>query len=75
MPRIPTYTTLTGTILADTGKAIKLKIDKVSDTPLTESHTAWIPVSQISKMFKDPNQTGADWVMAAEWLVKKMELA
>ena len=75
MSRVTTYTTLTGTILADTGKAIKLQIDRLGDNPLTESHTAWIPVSQISKMFKDPNQTGADWVMAAEWLVKKMELS
>lgn len=74
MPRIPTYTTLTGTILADTGKAIKLKIDKVGDATLESSITHWIPISQIPKMFKDPNETGADWVMATEWICKTKEL-
>lgn len=70
-----TYITLTGTILADTGKAIRMQIAKMSGENLSASRTEWVPVSQISKMFKDPNETGADWIMVAEWLVNKLELA
>lgn len=68
------YITLTGTILADTGKAIKIQISKVSDTELTHPRTEWIPVSQCSKMFKNPNAVGEDWIMVAEWVCQSKEL-
>lgn len=74
MARTTTYVTLTGTILADTGKAIKIRIDKVSGESLNESVEHWFPVSQLTKMFKDPNITGQDWIMAAEWICKEKEL-
>lgn len=73
MTRITTYITLTGSILADTGKAIKMHITHVSGEPI-EPVDHWIPVSQCQKMFKDPNTTGNDWVNAAEWICKQKEL-
>lgn len=69
-----TYVTLSGTILADTGKAVKLLITQVSGEKLEQSRTEWIPVSQCSKMFKDPTASGEDWVMVAEWLCKEKNL-
>lgn len=69
-----TYITLTGTILADTGKAIRVQVTHVSGEKLSQSQTEWIPVSQCSKMFKDPTESGKDWVMVAEWICKEKKL-
>ena len=69
-----TYITLTGTILADTGKAIRVQVTHMSGEKLSQSQTEWIPVSQCSKMFKNPNESGKDWVMVAEWICKEKKL-
>lgn len=74
MTRTTTYLTLTGIIIADTGKAIRFTVTAISGHPLEKPVTHWFPVSQISKMFKDPNTTGSDWIMVAEWLCKSKEL-
>lgn len=72
--RTDTYVTLTGTIIADTGKAIKIRVEKVSGEPIELPAEHWIPTSQICKMFKDPNSTGEDWISVAEWICKQREL-
>jgi hypothetical protein len=69
-----TFRTITGTKLADTGKAIKFSITKVSDHPVEKETTHWFPVSQIEKMFFDPNSTGNDTLVVAEWLLKEKGL-
>jgi hypothetical protein len=65
-----TFRTITGTKIADTGKAIKFSCTKVSDTPLEKEQTHWFPVSQLEKMFFDPNSTGNDTLVVPEWLLK-----
>ncbi len=69
------YIVITGTILADTGKAIKIRVEKISGEPVElDQPDQWFPLSQINKTFKDPNVTGEDWISASEWICRTKEL-
>lgn len=62
------YVTLTGRRLGETEKAVRFRVQKLGEQDI-EPTTEWFPLSQISKMYKDPLSVNNDWIMVAEWIV------
>lgn len=68
MPRGPTtYTTLEGSILRESAKAVRFKIE----TPghCLEDETFWFPLSQL-KSIKRSHDMGLDAIECPDWLIE-----
>lgn len=63
------YKTLTGNRLAETAKAVLFQVKFVSGHPVEKVVSEWFPLSQISKLYKDPTQPDCDWIMVPEWIL------
>lgn len=61
-----------GTILHESQKAIQFNLETVSGTTLDEAKTEWFPLSQITKIVRNPH--GLDELVVSEWILKKKEL-
>lgn len=66
--------TLHGSVLAETGKAMKFEIEKINDDTLDEPQIEWFPFSQIKTIMKSHDQeldyiTVTDWIMDAKGLL------
>ena len=64
-----TLTTLKGTKLGETEKAIRFRVDSIANVAIDPPATHWFPLSQIRKMFTDPKSTGEDILLVTEWIL------
>ena len=63
-----------GTIQRESDKAILIAISSIGDRPFKKIRNEWFPFSQVSKIFRDPNQRGADYIIASEWIIAQKGL-
>ena len=69
------WVTLTGTKVAETGKAVLFDIKKISGEEVElETPRQWFPFSQVSKMTTDKNSVCNDTMMVSEWICKEKGL-
>ena len=74
MSRHKTLITLTGTHIAESTKAIRFRVDKISGEPLPETKVEWFPFSQVEKITQNPDTTGEDTLVVSEWICKAKSL-
>ena len=67
-----TFLSIKGTVLRETEKAVQFRIDEVRDTPIDQTETVWIPLSQVEKRMTDKNRSGEDTMMISEWIADKL---
>ena len=63
--------TITGNKIAESDKAVKFRVHAISETELEFPKTEWFPLSQIEKMFTDPNNINQDTMVVSEWILKQ----
>ena len=66
--------TITGNKLGESEKAIKFRVHEISGTPLDQTKTEWFPLSQIDKIFTDPNNINCDSMIVSEWILQQKGL-
>jgi hypothetical protein len=70
MARTKSFVLIHGNKLADTGKAVKFQILRIRDLALETPRTEWFPISQLDKIFSDPERNqGKDYIIATSWIV------
>jgi hypothetical protein len=69
--------TLSGTKLRETDKAVQFSVHSISGRKLDcPPIVSWFPFSQTEKSYTCPDDSGEDWIIVSEWIVKqKKELA
>lgn len=65
------YTTLRGTRLRESEKAVLFEVHDISGAPLDKAHQSWFPISRISKSLHDPDKPETDIIVVESWLVDK----
>ena len=63
--------TIVGNKLGESEKAIKFRVHEISGTLLDQTKTEWFPLSQIEKMFTDPNNINYDSMVVSEWILQQ----
>lgn len=66
------YLSIKGTVLRETEKAVQFRIDEVRGTPIDQTETVWIPLSQVEKRMTDKSRSGEDTMMISEWIAEKI---
>ena len=66
--------TIVGNKLGESEKAIKFRVHKISGIPLDQTKTEWFPLSQIDKIFTDPNNINCDSMIVSEWILQQKGL-
>lgn len=74
MSRTEVLTTVTGTNLGESPKAIRFRVDMVGTEPIDPPKYEWFPFSQIRKIETNKNLEGADTLVVTEWILKAKEL-
>lgn len=70
-PTNQTTTTLTGTVVAETSKALLFEIAGMDE----EDHKSqWFPLSQVNSIHRDPNTVGQDKINVNDWILKQKGL-
>lgn len=67
------YTSVQGTKLFETGKAVQFRVESVANEPLDETKVEWFPLSQVKSMTTG-NSDGTDTLEVADWLLRTKEL-
>lgn len=65
--RPTTYTTLSGTIIRETDKAMRFKVSDEMDHALA-GEAFWFPLSQLRQITR--SETGLDSISVADWLIE-----
>ena len=66
---------LSGFFHGDTGKATLFEIYKVGDQDLTDPRKEWFPLSQVTRMVKQPkNSQEHDTLVVNEWICRQKDL-
>lgn len=66
-----TFLSIKGTCLRETEKAVQFRIDEVRGTPIDQTETVWIPLSQVEKRITS-HRDGEDTMMISEWIAEKI---
>ena len=74
MARETVYMTIFGTLHNETGKAIRMTVEKVGETTLDSPKSEWFPFSQVQKMVRNPTPGESDELFVSEWILKQKGL-
>lgn len=70
MANVVSYTSVQGTVMRETEKAVYFRVESISASPI-DPHVHWFPISRIAKRITDPNNEGTDTMMVESWLIDK----
>ena len=66
--------TLTGTKVAETGKAVRFIIHAIGVTPIEPPLSEWFPLSQVSKITTDSKNARSDVLVVSVWIMQQKDL-
>lgn len=64
------YTTVRGTVIKETEKAVYFQVCEISGSPI-EVASEWFPLSRIEKRLTDPKHEQSDTMVIESWLIDK----
>lgn len=70
MAQSVTYTSIKGTVLRESSKAVFFRVEEISGSPI-EHASHWFPISRIEKRTTDPSKEGTDTLVLESWLIDK----
>lgn len=74
MSRTEILSTVTGTWIAESTKAVRFKVTQVGAEVLETPVWEWFPQSQIRKLTKDPKIADQDTLVVTEWILRQKGL-
>lgn len=67
--------TIYGKIIRESDKAILFEIHKLGNAKLGEIKSEWFPLSQVTKIYSDSNNSNESYLVVSQWIIDKKDIS